>query len=401
MEARTLAGGLVLRAATPGDIEAIAGLAAAVFGPEDEVGVRAQLADPRVGPDGFTVVTDGGRVVSSLCLMTRQLRLSGVELPAGQVEYVLTDPAYRRRGLVRAQIEVAHGWSADRGDAVQLIAGIPYLYRRFGYEYAVALPRWWVPAWHEAPATPPGYEVRAATEADLPALRALLEVAAAAADVVAVRDDLDWLALLRDPRVRVLVAVADGEIRGAARLAPVHERMLLHDVLLATADAGRALVAAAAAATDGRPLRLLDRPGTILSALLPDIAAPAPEAPYALYVRVADPVGLLERLRPALSARLAASPFAADRGRLVLTLYTATVALDHDGGEVTAIRPVPLVEDPGEEHDDEIGVPPDLVATLLFGRYGARGLSDRNDDVRLGARAGLADVLFPRLRTDV
>jgi len=391
----------VLRRATPADTEAIAGLAAAVFGPEDEIGVRAQLADPRVGPDRFTVVTDGDRVVSSLCLMTRHLRLSGVDLPAGQVEYVLTDPAYRRRGLVRAQIEVAHAWSADRGDVVQLISGIPYLYRRFGYEYAVALPGWWVPAWHEAPVPPPGHEVRTATEADLPALAALYDAAVAGADVVAVRDELDWRALLRDPRVRVLVAVAGGEVRGAARLAPVAGRTLLADVLLATADAGRALVAAAAADTDPRRLRLLDRPGTILSALLADLAAPSPEAPYALYVRVADPVGLLERLRPALSARLAASPFAADRGRLVLTLYTATVALDHDAGEVTAIRAVPLVEDPGEEHDDEIGVPPDLVATLLFGRHGARGLADRHDDVRLGARAGLAEVLFPRLRTDV
>jgi predicted N-acetyltransferase YhbS len=400
MEAITLAGGLVLRAATPDDAGAIAGLAAAVFGPEDEIGVRAQLADPRVGPDRFTVVTDGDRVVSSLCLMTRRLRLSGVDLPTGQVEYVLTDPAYRRRGLVRAQIDVAHRWSADRGDVVQLIHGIPYLYRRFGYEYAVALPRWWVPAWHEAPVPPPDHEVRAATEADLPALRDLFATTTATADVVAVRDDLDWLALLRDPRMRVLVAVAGGEVRGAARLAPVGGRMLLHDVLLATTAAGRALVAAAAA--DGGPaLRLLDRPGTILSGLLPDLAAPSLEAAYALYVRVADPVGLLERLRPALSARLAASPFVTDRGRLVLTLYTATVALDYDGGEVTAIGPVPLVEDPGEERDDEIGVPPDLVATLLLGRYGARGLADRHDDVRLGARSALADALFPRLLADV
>ncbi len=401
MEAIPLAGGLVLRAATPDDAGAIAGLAAAVFGPEDEIGVRAQLADPRVGPDRFTVVTDGDRVVSSLCLMTRRLRLSGVDLPTGQVEYVLTDPAYRRRGLVRAQIDVAHRWSADRGDVVQLISGIPYLYRRFGYEYALAQPSWWVPAWHKAPAAPPGHEVRAATEADLPALRRLFAATTAAADVVAARDDLDWLALVRDPHHQFLVAVSGGEVRGAARLAPVHGRMLLHDVLLDTAAAGRALVAAADAATAGRALRLLDRPGTILSALLHDLAAPAPEAAYALYVRVADPVGLLERLRPALSARLAASPFAADRGRLVLTLYTTTVALDYDGGEVTAIGPVPLVEDPGEEHDDEIGVPPDLVATLLLGRYGARGLADRHDDVRLGARSALADVLFPRLLADV
>lgn len=401
MDATSLPGGLVLRSATADDVEDIAGLAAGVFGPEDEIGVRAQLADPRVGPPRFTVVTDADRVVSSLCLMSRRLRLSDVELAAGQVEYVLTDPSYRRRGLVRTQMDVVHRWSAERGDVAQVIEGIPYLYRRFGYEYALALPRWWVPAWDEAPTMPPGHEVRAAAEADVPALRRLLDGAHAASDVVVLRDDLDWLELLRDPRIQVVVAVAGGEVRGWAWLLPAHGRLILRDVLLATADAGRALVAHAAPLAGPHRLRLVDRPGTILSGLLADIGAPSPEAPYARYVRVADPIALLERLRPVLSARLAASPFAHDRGELVLTLYTATVALDYDRGEVTAIRPVPVVEDPGEDRDDEIGVPPDLAATLLFGRYGARGLADRHDDVRLGTRSALADVLFPRLQADI
>ena len=48
-----------------------------------------------------------------------------------------------------------------------------------------------------------------------------------------------------------------------------------------------------------------------------------------------------------------------------------------------------------------IGIPPDLVATLLFGKHGATGLVERHEDVVLGAQAELAEVLFLRLERDI
>ena len=52
---------------------------------------------------------------------------------------VATRPAYRKRGLVRAVFEMAHARSAAKGELVQVITGIPYFYRQFGYEYALDL----------------------------------------------------------------------------------------------------------------------------------------------------------------------------------------------------------------------------------------------------------------------
>ena len=63
-----------------------------------------------------------------------------VELPAGQVELVATDRAYEGRGLVRALMSWAHERSAARGHDLQVMIGIPYFYRRFGYEYAIDIP---------------------------------------------------------------------------------------------------------------------------------------------------------------------------------------------------------------------------------------------------------------------
>ena len=48
-----------------------------------------------------------------------------------------------------------------------------------------------------------------------------------------------------------------------------------------------------------------------------------------------------------------------------------------------------------------ISVPPDLAATLIFGRFGALQLEERYADVRLGSAADLAEVLFPQLASDI
>ena len=63
----------------------------------------------------------------------------GIEFGVGRPELVGTLPEFRNRGLVRTQFEEIHKWSAERGDMVQGITGIPYYYRLFGYEMALDL----------------------------------------------------------------------------------------------------------------------------------------------------------------------------------------------------------------------------------------------------------------------
>ncbi|MGH8774310.1 MAG: GNAT family N-acetyltransferase [Jiangellaceae bacterium] len=64
--------------------------------------------------------------------------LGGVEIPAGQVELVATDVEYEGRGLVRALMGWAHERSAERGQLVEVMIGIPYFYRLFAAVLAVA-----------------------------------------------------------------------------------------------------------------------------------------------------------------------------------------------------------------------------------------------------------------------
>jgi hypothetical protein len=121
--------------------------------------------------------------------------------------------------------------------------------------------------------------------------------------------------------------------------------------------------------------------------------------PRALYVRVPDLAALLDRIRPVLSARLARSAFSPSSGSLLLSSYAASIVLTYQGGEIVDVEAGPPEQNPNAKGG--AGVPPDLIATLVFGRYGASGLAARHDDVRLGRAAALMDVLFPKLDADI
>ncbi len=152
---KDLGGGLILRRARREDAEPVAAFNARVHHSsggsfqerEPHQGVAAFTRDlmsgnhPTCDALDFTVVEDTttGSVVSSACLIGQRFSYEGLEFDAGLPELVGTHPDYRRRGLVRDQFEVLHRWSEERGHLMQAIAGIPYYYRRFGYEMAVQL----------------------------------------------------------------------------------------------------------------------------------------------------------------------------------------------------------------------------------------------------------------------
>jgi len=133
---RDLGDGLVLRTATPADVEAVAQFNGRIHGAE-----RADKFDPMVaawardfcseqhptcGPSNVFLVEDtrAVKIVSSMCLIPQTWTYAGIPFEVGRPEAVGTDPDYRRRGLVRAQFEALHAKSAAMGHLVQGITGI-------------------------------------------------------------------------------------------------------------------------------------------------------------------------------------------------------------------------------------------------------------------------------------
>ena len=157
---RQLGDGLVLRTATPEDAAELAEFNAVQQADDDLPGDLVhewtlelfETPPPRFrAEDDVAVVEDTatGRIVSSVLLIPQDWSYAGVVVPVGQPELVATDPAYRRRGLIREQFADIHRRSDGLGDLWQVIGGIPWYYRQFGYAYALDLPS--VPVWR-----PPG-----------------------------------------------------------------------------------------------------------------------------------------------------------------------------------------------------------------------------------------------------
>ena len=141
--------GLILRTATKEDDQQLIDLAfhALDEAEEDSPFVKIFVRDwtegkfPILRHQDVTLVedTNTGQIVSSMCLFSEIWRYGGTSIKVGRPELVMTHENYRRRGLIRQQFEVIHALSLDRGEVMQVITGIPSLYREFGYELCLDL----------------------------------------------------------------------------------------------------------------------------------------------------------------------------------------------------------------------------------------------------------------------
>ena len=402
--------GLELRGLRERDIEQTAELLTARGEPADAVDLRLVLDDPDAGPECVAVVVHGDRVVSTATLLDETVRLGGVDLPAGQVELVATDPDYQGRGLVRELMAWAHGRSRERGHLAQVMIGIPYFYRQFGYSYAIPQHRW------RALAKPvprvDGVTVRRATPADIPAMQALQDAAQSSvqggADLRMPHSPACWRWLVARDGTHQLVACRGEQIVGTARLVPPDEDAQPNDGArpdgdaaalgeLAATDADAAFALLAYAGVDDLPVQ--ERPGTVAGdAVEPLLADPSDIDPkhWWYYARIEDFGALLRHLEPLLVSRLPADAKPED---LLISSFRSHVRVTIGPDGITAMRSGGPEQAPGGKGG--CGVPPDALPGLVFGPYGALGLEGRLPDCYLAGRRDLMAALFPPVTADL
>ncbi len=142
-----------------------------------------------------------GKLVSSCCLIPQNILYGGIPLKASQTELVGTDPAYRKMGLISKQFAELHRWSEDRGDDLQVIAGIPNFYRQYGYEMTISLMARRVgplSALDALPEEPSSLLFQNAVPEDIPALMSLFAEEAKRVLVTHNWSELDWRYSLLD-----------------------------------------------------------------------------------------------------------------------------------------------------------------------------------------------------------
>ncbi|MHB0879053.1 MAG: GNAT family N-acetyltransferase [Anaerolineae bacterium] len=428
---RDLGDGLILRRATVADADALAEFSAEMHrnpgSPTPDMAVGVWTRDlvtrphPTFAVGDFTIVEDvaSGAIVSSIAFISQTWAYNGITFGVGRPELVATHPDYRRRGLVRAQFDVVHGWSAERGELVQGITGIPYYYRQFGYEMAVDLgggreaysPS--VPALKEGEAEP--YRMRPATEADLPLVSSLYDRGARYC-LTCVRDMTLWRYELngRSPGnagevdLRI-IETPEGEAVGYIIQAP---RLWGHTFWVSDVEVKPGVpwlklapcvlrhfdaTAKAYAAKDGGKVQYpsigLSMPAQHPLRVAAERRLPQQHRRYAWYLRVPDVPAFIRHVAPVLEQRLAASPFAGYAGDLKVSFYRTGVKLAFAEGKLAAAeayRPETKVE-------DSAAFPGLTFLQLLFGYRDLEELQYAFPDAWAGDEArAILPVLFPK-----
>jgi hypothetical protein len=432
-----LGDGLVLRQARIEDRDALADFHVTHLSdddvPHEAERLRAELLDvmsgehPYIGVGDFTLVEvkGTGQIVSSLALFSHTLTYEGIPFKFGQPEIVSTHPAYRRRGLVRAQLDVIHQWSAARGELVQGITGIPWYYRQFGYEMALNLDGFRAGYKAQMPSLRQGETesclFRAAILDDVPFIMEMYQRSTSRSLVAARRDESVWRYDIsgrgEQSGFRKTIQIIElGEQPGTPVGLVIHHwelRRARLGVRLFEVRAGVPFVAVTSAV-----MRYLDNVGEeialrdggsfdsvafILGERHPVYESisqrlPCVGRPYAWYMRVPDLPAFVRHIVPSLESRLAESAQAGYSGELKVSFFRAGLRFEFDSGRVSveAWRP--------EEINSGDAMFPDLTfLQLLFGFRSLEELRHAFPDCRVPSDEALVllPILFPKKDSNV
>ena len=425
-----LGNGLIVRRSTPADAEALADFNKMVHRDAGVVEPDEGIADwtrdllcgdhPTFGVNDFTVVEApvSGRIVSSLNLISQTWTYDGIPFGVGRPELVGTAPECRRQGLVRAQFDVIHRWSAERGELVQAITGIPYYYRQFGYEMAMALgggraaAAALIPRLREGEVEP--YRGRPVVAADVPFVMAVYGAAAQRSRVACVRDETQWRYELFGKRALnvnrlewYIFEDAAGEPVGVAGCSPrlwgttlgvqalelrPGASWLAAPSILRWARATGEAKAAAETKTLGKVYFGLGAGHPFYKVTRERLPEERPS--YAWYLRVPDLPAFVRRIAPALERRLAQSVAPSHTGELKLSFFRDGLRLVFDAGRMTAVEPWT----PSHDDSGAAGFPGLTFLQVLFGYRSVDELQAAFPDCWVAGDdpRALLEALFPK-----
>ena len=433
-----LGDGLSLRQAISADADALGTFEGANLEPPEHPARQFAIAThtrdlvgrphPSFAPSDFLIVEERqtGRIVSAMCLISQTWTYDGIPFGVGRPELVATAPDFRRRGLVRKQFEVIHAWSAERGELVQAITGIPNFYRQYGYEMTVNLDGGRVAYRTDVPVPKDGepelYRIRPAMDDDVPFLAETYRLGARRSLLASVRDDALWRHDL----------LGRSQVSGSARLIRIVETVggdqigylvvrpglrNRRDVVLDQFDLVEGASWLEVTPVVLRYLRehgktqaeregladferiflglVTDHPAlTVAENLLGRI-----QPPYSWFLRVPNLPSFIQVIRPVLEARLAASVAVGFTGMLKISRYLDGFVLRFERGrlvEVVTFRPT-------LEDRDVAAFPGLSFLHLLFGYRTIEELRHLFTDcqVSAGEYRVVLNALFPKKASEV
>ena len=431
---RDLGEGLIIRHATADDADGLVKFNTAIHS-EDEheaKGLEDWTLDlisgegPTFDPGDFTVVEDThtGEIVSSCCLISQTWSYEGIPFKVGRPELIGTKKEFRRRGLVRAQMDILHQWSDARGQLVQAITGIPNYYRQFGYEMALNLGGGLsgfqsnVPKLKDNSEEP--FTFREATKADIPFLMATYNRGCQRSMVYAVWNKYLWRYELTGKRKlninrREIYVIEDhkGQPAGFIGLPAIkwgeYSGLTVFEIAsgyswTATTPSVIRFLWEKGESLAKEQKQSQDKFGFFLGEVHPSyevVASMLPQIhqPYAFYLRVPNLVEFLNEVSPALESHLADTAFDFYTGKVIISFYQHGLQLNFKNGHIEDIKPLSF-----EALEDATACFPGLTfLQLLFGFRNMDELHYAHTDCSAKNKESqhLMNSLFPKKHSDV
>jgi predicted N-acetyltransferase YhbS len=409
---RELEGGLILRCVRDErDVERYVAAIAAVNGEaESRMADRLLRRHPETRYDDFLLVEDPGtgEVVSTTCLLPWRCRYDEVVLDVAMLEMVGTNPAYRHRGLIRAQIERFHRWVSERGYDLSIIQGIPYYYRQYGYAYALdhwaydSLPSWRIP--DRRGDALDRYRLRPATIDDAPTLTRLYQDSTAGLQLYALRDAAYWRFLLQWAGLGVRIVEDTKQGRAVGYLCSMErkegQRITVSESHVASHRAAMAVLRQLKAETAGE-IRLGGSATGTLARIGRSLGSTAKPA-YQWLLRIPDVNRFLSKIGPVMERRLAASDCAGLSADLCINLFRQAHVLRFRAGLLAEVERAGFVDASMGTEGGDLNIPPDAFLRLGLGYRDLDELHDAWPDIVVKAESRhLLDVLFPRMASFV
>jgi len=341
-------------------------------------------------------------IVSTTCLIPWRCRYEGINLKVAMLEMVLTQPAYRGQGLVRAQINHFSQEVQARNFDLSIIWGIPYYYRQFGYGYCLdggtfeSLPVGRIP---EATArVDSAYRLRSAVEDDIPRLVELYRASLASLQLCVLRDPEYWEYLLRWARhpVEILEDVQSGEIAGYAVISrsSCGQSIRILESGIPRGEVGMALLRLLKVEKGKEILVAWPKTG-ILAQLVHSLGSQTmPGGQWLL--RLPDVARFLVKIGPVLESRLAASEWRGLTIDFIINLFRQAFQLRFLDGKLVSVEPLGFVDTSMGTDGGHLCIPPEAFLRLVFGYRGLAELRDAWPDIMIKPEVRhLVEVLFP------
>lgn len=387
---------------TDEDYEALYMVMDAVFGDEDVRSITRRFVEhhPEMNKEHFFVVKHGNRAVAGLLLVPQVWKLGEVELKVAEMGCVGTDPEHRRKGVQWILNNEFDKYSRENGFDLCALAGIPYFYRQFGYQYAVELDYSTELKVEELPEMDTGIKVEKFEETHIDVADEILRKTQERYLVKSVRTKGIWrmqqtTGTYGGEPYEADVFTREEEIAGYCRYVIDEEKKTINIKELGISENASAEEIAAAIRKQASEKGLTELKTGLshmdeFSRYLISRGAKT-NRPYAWQVKIIDLPGYISKIKPVLEQRIENSEYMGLSRDITINFWKYAVKMKIEEGKIVSI------ERTFGEKDRTIGLNPYAFMKLALGYKSRMELESMYPDFRVqGDLGGLIDVMFPK-----